>query len=60
MKTNMLTKAYLILLNLENRNTLIVLHTKNPKLNDKKNTDIVVKMTQKNDITQKVISIALR
>ena len=39
------------LLNLENRDILIVLHTKIPKLNDKKNIDIVVKMLQENYIT---------
>ena len=53
MKTNILTNTPLIFLNLENRNILIVLHTKIPKLNDKKNIDIVTKMLQENDITPK-------
>ena len=47
----MLTNTPLIFLNLENRNILIVWHTKIPRLNDKKNIDIVVKMLQENDIT---------
>ena len=48
MKTNILTNTPLIFLNFENRNILIVLHTKIPKLNDKKNIDIVGKMLQEN------------
>ena len=59
-KTNILTNTPLIFLNLENRNILIVLHRKIPRLNDKKNTDIVVKMLQENDITLKAILISLR
>ena len=59
-KTNILTNTPLIFLNLENRNILIVLRTKIPRLNDKKNVDIVVKMIQENDITLKAISISLR
>ena len=59
-KTIILTNTPLIFLNLENRNILIVLHTKIPRLNDKKNIDIVVKMLQENDITLKAISISLR
>ena len=59
-KTNILTNTPLIFLNLENRYILTVLHTKIPRLNDKKNTDIVVKMLQENDITLKAISISLR
>ena len=59
-KTNILTNTHLIFLNLENRNILIVLHTKIPRLNEKKNIDIVVKMLQENDITLKAISISLR
>ena len=58
MKTNKLTNTPLIFLNLENRNIIIVLHTKNPKLNDKKNIDIVVKMLQGNDNAPNVISIS--
>ena len=58
-KTNILTNTPLIFLNLENRNILIVLHTKIPKLHDKKKIDIVVKMLQEN-ITPKAISISLR
>ena len=50
----------LIYLNLGKRNTLIVLHMKFPKLNDKKNIGIVVKMLQVNDITPKTILIPLR
>ena len=57
-KTNILTNTPLIFLNLENRNILIVLHTKIPRLNDKRNTDKVVKMLQENDITLKAISIS--
>ena len=34
MKTNILTTTPLMFLNLENKNNLILLHTKNPKLND--------------------------
>ena len=59
-KTNILTNTSLIFLNLENRNILIVLHTKIPRLNDKKNIDIVVKMLQENDIPLKAISISVR
>ena len=47
-KTNILTNTPLIFLNFENRNILIVLHTKITKLNDKKNIDIVGKMLQEN------------
>ena len=57
---NILTNTPLIFLNLESRNILIVLHAKIPRLNDKKNIDIVVKMLQENDITLKAISISLR
>ena len=62
MKTNILTNTPLIFLNLENRNILILLHTKIPKFNDKKNIDIVkvVKMIQDNDIALKATSISLR
>ena len=60
MKTNILTNTPLIFLNLENINILIVLHTKIPRLNDKKNTDIVLKILQENDITLKAISTSLR
>ena len=59
-KTNVLTNNPLIFLNLKNKSILIVLHTKIPKLNDKKNIDIVVKMLQVNDVTSKAISISLR
>ena len=60
-KTNILTNTQtLIFLNLENRNILIVLHTKIPKINDKKSIDAVVRMLQENDITPKAISILLR
>ena len=59
-KAKILTSTTLIFLNLENRNILIVLHTKIPRLNDKKNLNIIVKMLQENDITLKVISILLR
>ena len=58
-KTDIQTNTPLIFLNLGNRNVLIILHTKIPKLNDKNNTDIVFKMLQKNDITLKVISTSL-
>ena len=58
-KPDILTNTPLIFLNLENRNILIVLHTKIPKLHDKKKIDIVVKMLQEN-ITPKAISISLR
>ena len=58
MKTNILTDTPLIFLNLEN--ILIVLHTKIPKLNDKKKFDIVFKMLQENDILPKPISTSLR
>ena len=54
MKTNILENTPLVSLNLENRNVLIVLLTKNPKLNDKKNTDIIAKMLQENDIIPKI------
>ena len=60
MKTNILTNTSLIFLNLERRNILMVLHTKIPKFNDKKNIDIVTKMLQENEITPKAISISLR
>ena len=62
MKTNILTNTPLIFLNLENRNILILLHTKIPRFNDKKNIDIVkvVKMIQDNDIALKATSISLR
>ena len=59
-KTNVLTNNPLIFLNLKNKSILIVLHTKIPKLNDKKNIDIVVRMLQVNDVTPKAISISLR
>ena len=59
-KTDTLTNIPLIFLNLEKRNILIVLHTKIPKLNDKNNIDIAVKMLQENDITPKAISTSLR
>ena len=36
---------------------MIELHAKIPKLNDKKNIDIVVKMLQEKDITPKATSI---
>ena len=57
-KTNILKDTPLIFLNLEN--ILIVLHTKIPKLNDKKKFDIVFKMLQENDILPKPISTSLR
>ena len=60
MKTNILTNTLLISLNLENRNILIVLHAKIPKLNDKKNIDTVAKMLQENNITPKATVISLR
>ena len=60
MKTNIATNTPLISLNLENRNILIVLHTKIQKLNDKKISDIVVKMLQENDATPKAILISSR
>ena len=59
MKTNILTNTPLIFLNLGDRNVLIVLHRKIPRLNDKNNTDIVFKMLQENDITLKAISTSL-
>ena len=59
-KTIILTNTPLIFLNLENRNILIVLHTKIPRLYDEKNIDIVVKMLQENVIMRKAISISLR
>ena len=60
MKANILKNTPLIFLNLENRNIMIVLHLKIPRRNDKKNTDIVVKMLQENDMTLKAISISLQ
>ena len=54
MKTKILENTPLVFLNLENRNVLIVLLTKNPKLNDKKNTDIIAKILQENDIIPKI------
>ena len=60
MKTNILTNTPLIFLNLEKRNILVVLHTKIPKLDNKYNIDIVVKILQENDITPKAISMSLR
>ena len=54
MKTNILENTPLVFLNLENRNVLIVLLTKNQKLNDKKNTDIIAKILQENDIIPKI------
>ena len=54
MKINILENTPLVFLNLENRNVLIVLLTKNPKLNDKKNTDIIAKILQENDIIPKI------
>ena len=59
-ETSILTNTPLIFLNLENRNILTVLHAKIPRLNDKKNIDIVVKMLEENGITLKAISISLR
>ena len=59
-KTNIVTNTPLISLNLENRNILMVLHTKIQKLNDKKISDIVVKMLQENDATPKAILISSR
>ena len=49
-KTNILTNTPLIFWNLENRNILIVLHTKIPKLNDRKNIDTVAKTTPINGV----------
>ena len=60
MKTNILTNIPVIFLSLENRNILIVLHTKILKLNNKKNIDIVVKMLQEKCITPKAILLSLR
>ena len=61
MKTNILTTTPLMFLNLENKNNLILLHTKNPKLNDNFFFDIVVKMLHENEnITLKAILISLR
>ena len=60
MKTNILTDIPVIFLSLENRNILIVLHTKILKLNNKKNIDIVVKMLQEKGITPKAILLSLR
>ena len=54
MKANILENTPLVFLNLENRNVLIVLLTKNPKLNDKKNTDVIAKILQENDIIPKI------
>ena len=59
-KTNILTNTPLILLNLGNRIFLIALDTKIPKLDDKKNIDIVLRILQENDITSKAILISLR
>ena len=59
-KTNVPTNTPLIFLNLEKRNIFIVLNAKIPKLNDKKNIDIVVKMPQENYTIPKAISISLR
>ena len=59
-KTNILTNTPSIFLSLGNRNILIVLHTKIPKINDKKSIDINIKLIQENDITPKAISILLR
>ena len=59
-KTNVLTNTPSIFLSLVNRNILIVLHTKIPKINDKKSIDINIKLIQENDITPKAISILLR
>ena len=56
-KINILTNTPLIFLIIENRNILIVLHKKLPRLNDKKNIDIVVKMLLENDITLKSIGL---
>ena len=41
---NLLTNTPVIFLNLEKGNILLVLYTKIPKLNDKENIDIGVKM----------------
>ena len=52
----LLTNTPLIFLNLENRNILIVLHTKIPKLNDKRNIDIVIDILNIDvDITPKAV-----
>ena len=59
-ENKILTNTPLIFLNLVNRNILIVLLTKKPKVNDKKSIDIVIKMIQENSITPKAISILLR
>ena len=59
-KTNILANTPSIFLSLVNRNILIVLHTKIPKINDKKSIDINIKLIQENDITPKAISILLR
>ena len=56
-ENNTLTNTPSIFLNLENRNIMIELHAKIPKLNGKKNIDIVVKMLQENDLTPKATSI---
>ena len=61
MKTNILTSTPLIFLDLEKRSMLMVLHTKIPKFNDKKNIAIVVKMLYENDITlTAIIPISFR
>ena len=44
MKTDILTNTAAIFINLEKGNVLLVLYTKIPRLNDKENIDIVVKM----------------
>ena len=60
-KTNILTNTPLIFLDLEKRNMLMVLHTKIPKFNDKKNIAIVVKMLYENDSAPTaMISISFR
>ena len=58
-KTNILTNTPLIFLILEKRNILIVSHTKIPRVNDKRNIDIVVKMLQENDINPLSASVAI-
>ena len=44
MKTNILTNTPAIFLNLEKRNVLLVLYTKIPRISDKQNIDVAVKM----------------
>ena len=44
MKANIITNIFAIFPILEKRSILLVLYTKIPKLNDKENIDIVVKM----------------